>query len=132
MDFRKVVYASSFNKSEKNSFLKFKKFIKHFLPEIHLVLIRSTTFFSTPKILQEEALKDYAALCQPFTCHTHIFKDFTIEHGIRVFAEKLAADLIVVANHNRHPLKRMFAGSNVEALINHADLPVLSIDYEEE
>ncbi len=130
VDFKKVVYASSFNESDKDAFLKFKKFIKHFLSEIHLVLIRSTTLFNTPKVLQEEALKDYAALCQPLTCHTHIFKDFTIERGIRVFAEKLEADLIVIANHNRHPLKRMLVGSNVEALINHADLPVLSIDYD--
>ncbi|MBK7409888.1 MAG: universal stress protein [Saprospirales bacterium] len=40
------------------------------------------------------------------------------------------ADLIGISNHERHPLKRILVGSNVEALINHSKLPVLVIDYE--
>ncbi len=130
--FNKVIYASSFNTAEKVAFLKFKDFIKHFLPEIHLVTIHNSAFLDGPRILQKEVLEDYKELCKPFTAHTHIIDDFTIDGGIRLFAESIGADLVVVSNHYKRPLKRMLVGSNVEALVNHANMPVLTIDFPEE
>lgn len=132
VDFNKVVFASSFNENERGAFLKFKKFIKHFLPEIHLVAVHTSTIFDPPYTVTKEAMEDFKALCQPFSCKIHIFKDFTIDRGIRTFADEIGAQLIGISNHHRHPLKRMLVGSNVEALINHADVPVLTIDYSKE
>lgn len=131
VDFNKVIYASSFNETEKIAFLKFKDFIKHFLPEIHLVTIHSSGFLDGPLILQKEVLKDYVELSKPFTAYPHIVNDFTIDGGIRKYANRIDADLIVVANHYKRPLKRMLVGSNVEALVNHANMPVLTIDFPE-
>ena len=130
--FNKVIYASSFNLTEKVAFLKFKDFIKPFLPEIHLVTIHNSEFLDGPLILQNEVLKDYAELSKPFTAHTHIVEHFTIDGGIRLLAENIGADLVVVSNHYKRPLKRMLVGSNVEALVNHANMPVLTIDFPEE
>lgn len=129
LNFDKVVFASNFNQSERAAFLKFKAFVKPFLPEIHLVMVHTASLFDPPYILSQEAMKDFQALCEPFESHIHIYKDFTIEKGIRALSEDLDAKLIVVSNHFRHPLKRMVVGSNVEALVNHANLPLLSIDY---
>ena len=129
LDFDKVIYASSFNEAEKVAFLKFKDFIKHFLPEIHLVTINHSGFLDGPLILKKEVLKDYVELSKPFTAHAHIIDNFTIDGGIRLFADSIDADLVVVANHYKRPLKRMLVGSNVEALVNHADMPVLTIDF---
>ncbi len=129
--FNKVIYASSFNVAEKAAFLKFKDFIKHFLPEIHLVTIHNSAFLDGPRILQKEVLKDYQELSKPFTAHTHIVENYTIDGGIRFFAESIGADLVVVSNHYKRPLKRMLVGSNVEALVNHASIPVLTIDFPE-
>ena len=58
-----------------------------------------------------------------------MIQDLSVEHGIRVFAEELGADLIAISNHERHPVRRILRGSTVEALVNHAAIPVLSIDY---
>jgi nucleotide-binding universal stress UspA family protein len=131
LDFSKVVFASSFNENEKAPFLRFKDFVKHFLPEIHLVAIHTSSMFDPPYILSREAMESFKELCHPFTCHTHIFRDFTVERGIRSFAEEMGAQLVGISNYNRHPIKRVLMGSNVEALINHSTLPVLSIDYVE-
>jgi len=131
VDFNKVIYASSFNLAEKEAFLKFKDFIKHFLPEIHLVTIHNSEFLDGPISLQIEVLKDYVALSKPLTAIPHIVDDFTVDGGIRHFANKVDADLVVVSNHYKRPLKRMLVGSNVEALVNHANMPVLTIDYPE-
>ncbi len=129
VDFRKVVYASSFNRNDKAAFLKFKDFVKHFIPEIHLVAVQTSSLLDPPLIVQKEAMEDYKKLAAPFDCHIHILRDFSIDKGVRFYSEEIDADLVSISNHYRHPLKRIFVGSNVEALVNHSDLPVLSIDY---
>jgi len=131
LDFSKVVFASSFNEDEKEAFLRFKEFVKYFIPEIYLVAVHTSTFFEAPYSVTKEAMEDFRALSHPFKCHIHIFKDFTVDSGIRAFSESIDADLIGISNHHRHPVRRMLTGSNVEALVNHAEVPVLSIDYPE-
>ncbi|MEL7120493.1 MAG: universal stress protein [Bacteroidota bacterium] len=131
IQFDKVVFASNFNENEKEAFLQFKDFVKHFIPEIHLVAIHTSSFFDPPYVLSKHAMEDFKELCHPFDCKTHVYRDFTIEKGIRTFSEELGAKLIGISNVHRHPLKRIVAGSNVEALINHSTLPVLSIDFVE-
>ncbi len=131
--FKNVVFASNFDADEKVAFLKFLDFIKWFTPEtIHLLAINVSDWFKQPSFLMREAMKDFKALCPDFNCKSHFYRDFSVDAGIRHFAEDIDADLIVISNHKRHPLKRLFSGSSVEALVNHCDTPILSIDFEEE
>lgn len=130
VNFDKVVFASSFHQNERAPFMKFKDFVKHFVPEIHLVEIHTSSLLDPPYFLSHEAMEEFRSLCTPFRCETHIHRNFNVERGIRAFAEEVGAKLIGISNHHRHPLKRMLIGSNVEALINHSSIPVLSIDYE--
>lgn len=129
-NFDKVVFASSFLENEREPFLKFKDFVKHFVPEIHLVEVHTSSLLDPPYFLSHEAMEEFRSLCAPFRCETHIHRNFNVERGIRTFAEEIGAKLIGISNHHRHPLKRMLIGSNVEALVNHSSIPVLSIDYE--
>ena len=130
-EFKNVVFASSFVESEKESFVEFLDFIKKFKPEkIHLVGINTAGWFGMDSLRMERSMVEFQGLCPISKCVTHLVNDVSIEEGIRHFAEEINADLIAISNHNRHPLKRIFSGSNVEALVNHSDLPVLSIDFE--
>jgi nucleotide-binding universal stress UspA family protein len=129
VNFDKVVFASSFHENEREAFLRFKEFVKPFVPEIHLVEVHTSSLFDPPYILSREAMEEFRGLCAPFRCETHIFRNFSVDQGIRTFAEKIGAKLIGISNHHRHPLRRMLTGSNVEALVNHSEIPVLSIDY---
>lgn len=128
LDFEKVVFASNFNPGDMKAFEYFKNFIKHFVPEVHLVAIR-TSPFDTPYPVQMEAMKPFETACAPLVCKSHVYQDISIDEGIRSFAKGLGAGLVAISNHERHPLKRMLVGSNVEMLVNHADLPVLTIDF---
>jgi len=130
VNFDNVDFASSFHENERAPFLQFKEFVKHFVPEIHLVEVHTSSLLDPPYFLSHEAMEEFRSLCAPFRCETHIHRNFNVERGIRTFAEEIGAKLIGISNHHRHPLKRMLVGSNVEALINHANIPVLSIDYE--
>ncbi len=128
VEFQKVVFASSFHQSEMESFQYFKNFIKQFVPEIHLVAIR-TSIFDTSCPDQLQAMKAFEKACSPLICHSHVYKDTSIDKGTRSFAQDIEADLVAISYHDRHPLKRMLVGSNVEAIINHSELPVLTIDF---
>jgi len=133
LDFDSIAYASNLNLDERNSMVVAKDFIKHFLPkEIHLLTIHTSEFFGGAYMIEQAAMDDCAKIFKPFKVKNHIYRDFTVGGGIQNFVAVKQPDLLIVSNHNRHPLKRMLIGSNVETLINHVDVPVLSIDYEVE
>ena len=128
IEFQNVVFASAFQESDMEAFKVFKNMVKHFIPQIHLVYINKS-IFDKPSTLQIEAMKPFSQECEPLKCQLHIYPDLSVDSGIRSFADKIGADLIGISYHERHPLKRMLIGSNVEAVINHAELPVLTIDF---
>ena len=127
--FEKVVFASSFREEELESFSKFKDFIAPFIPEIHLVYINSNPFFGQPFRHSVIGMEEFKKAAGPFKCYTHYFKNLTVDAGVRALAKEIGADLIAISNHSRKPVKRILSSSHVEALVNHAELPVLSIDY---
>ena len=132
-EFKNVVFASNFKDEEKASFQKFLEFIQKFKPEvIHLVAVNTLNSFTKSTEEMEEHLDEFAKQCKFSKCEKHIYPDLFVESGIRHFSEKVNADLIVISNHNRHPVKRIFSGSTVEALVQNSTLPVLSIDFSEE
>ncbi|MEL6866027.1 MAG: universal stress protein [Bacteroidota bacterium] len=126
---KKVVFASNFGEQDKPAFRYFLEFVKSFQPEIHLVAINTSGFFSQPYVLVKSSMADYEAMAKPLVCKSHFYRDFSVDAGIRNLSEEIGAQLIGISNQNRQPLKRMLVGSNVEALVNHADIPVLSIDF---
>ena len=127
--FRKMIYASSFNVEEQMAFQKWIELVKPDEPEIILVHIKNSVLFQAPETAVLSAMKDYAALAAPLACQTVIYAHDHIKKSIRAFAEDHQADAIVLSNHKRKPLKRLFKGSTVEALINQSTLPIWSIDY---
>ncbi|MCB0687209.1 MAG: universal stress protein [Saprospiraceae bacterium] len=128
--FEKVLFATNLGLADQEAFSHFLKFIKPFqVKEIHLLTVDTPGFFTQPRVLVEERQQDFKKMATAYHCETHFAGNFTVEHGIRKFAGDLGVDLIAVSNRERHPLKRIFAGSNVEMLANHSDLPVLSLDF---
>lgn len=97
--------------------------------EVHLLSIHTSGIFNPPQIVMQEALKDFAAITEGYTCKTHYYEDISVEAGIRHFTQEHRMDLIAIANHPRSPLRRIFSGNTVEMVVNHARVPVLSVDY---
>jgi len=130
---RSVVFASNFNTSDKRSFEYLLDFVKVFKPTIHLTQVNTSSWFGEPYVLVKEAMNDFKKIAEEkgMPCKTHFQRSWNIDAGIRHLAEELETDLIAISNEKRHPLKRIFVGSNVEALVNHANTPVLSIDFRE-
>jgi len=129
LSFSKVVFASNLATNDKSSLKRFLEFLKPFdVKEFHILAVDTFGFFSQPSILMLEALEDFKKLVIGIDCHTHFVSDYSTDSGIRNFAKNYNIDLIGISHTSRNPIKRLFQGSNVEMLINHADLPVLCLD----
>jgi nucleotide-binding universal stress UspA family protein len=130
VNFQNIVFASDFSSNEKVVFERFLDFIKGFSnPEIHLIIVNTGSFFSQPLILLHEGMTEFKKMAGDIPCTLHIESDFNVETGVDHFAHSIDADLIVISNYQRSKLKRLFVGSTVEALINHSEIPVLSLDF---
>lgn len=56
-----------------------------------------------------------------------IYNDATHERGIIDYAHEIEADLIVMHTHARKGLEHLLLGSVTEDVVNHADIPVMSV-----
>lgn len=132
MDFSRVLFATNLNVEDKDAFMHFLDFIKVFpVQEIHLLTIRTGSFFGAPQIVIDAAQEDFAEMAGEYEICIHEAQDFSVEHGIRKFAQANKIQLIAMSNLGNRPIKHFLRGSNVEMIINHADVPVLSIDFVE-
>jgi nucleotide-binding universal stress UspA family protein len=125
-----VVFASNFLGEAKENFERLFQFIKAFDAHIHLVkVITPDHFESTPyteKLMQEFIdewkLKNYT---------THIFNERTVHAGILEASKRVNADMIAMETHGRSGFARFVYGSQTESIVNHADIPVLSMKIKE-
>jgi len=132
VDFKKVVFASEFNLSDIPVFQKMIEMVNMDEPIIHLVMINTSSWFGQPAALSKAAMEGFKKYCYPLECHIHFYRDFNVDAGIRHLSEDIKADLVTISNHERRPIKRILTGSSVEALVNHSEIPVLSLDYRDE
>ncbi|MEZ4986035.1 MAG: universal stress protein [Saprospiraceae bacterium] len=129
--FPKAVFASGLLTEEQEVFTRFLQFSQLLgTQEVHILCIHTAGVFSPPRIVMQEALADFKALAADYDVSTHFYTDLSVEAGIRHFTEENTMNLIAISNHLRHPLKRIFNGNTVEMVVNHASIPVLSMDYE--
>ena len=130
VNFNKVLFASNLYSEEKEVLEHFLQFIKNFdVEDLHVMTVNTMGFFHQPRVLIMEALKEFQNIASGFNVKTHFYPDYSVEAGIRHFAEEKDLDLVAISNKKRNPLKRIFQGSNVEMLVNHLKHPVLCIDY---
>ena len=126
----KVAFVTSALQSEVESFERFLKAIVPFnITNIHIVTINQSSFFSEPYALVSNAQEKFADIAKSYNVQSHFYDDYSVESGVRHFVQDWDIDLVGISNHNRHLIKRVIQGSNVELILNHLNVPVLSIDY---
>ncbi len=126
LNFDKVLFASQFRSEDLPVFQKFKQLVEPFLPEIHLMRVHSNLLTARQDKLRAN-LAVFEQAAAPLAIHSHLVKSFSVDEGIRFLARELDVKLIGIGNDDRNPLRRMLIGSVVEALVNHAEVPVLAV-----
>jgi nucleotide-binding universal stress UspA family protein len=131
LTFKHIVFASDFRKSVQKPFSKLVEIAEKFQAHIHLVTIDVPTSFAVARPFSRGQVADFVALCgDAVKCSVHKQVDIGVEEGIESFARELPADLVAIAHYGEHPMLRLFTGSISEALVNHLDLPVLTLNVD--
>ncbi len=130
ISFEKAAFVTSLAKSEQTCFEQFLTIIRKLgVRELHLLTINTSSFFSEPYVMVSRAQQSFEKIASDMDIKCHFYSDYSVEAGARHFIQELGIDIVGISNHNRNPIKRIIQGSNVELMVNHIDIPVLSIDY---
>lgn len=130
LDFRRSVYVTDLGAHAKKGFQKFLQFLTLFpIEEINVLCINTSSFYAQPNVLVQSSLEELKSIAVELPVKTHFYKELTVDAGVRDFVLNNDIDLIGISNRKKNSLKRFFLGSNVEMIINHSNVPVLSIDY---
>ena len=129
-DVKEVVFASNFLGEAQENFERLFGFIKTFDAHVHLVkVITPDHFESTP--YTEKLIQEFIDEWKLTNYTTHIFNERTIHAGILEATKRINADMIAMETHGRSGFARFIYGSQTEGIVNHADVPVLSMKIQE-
>ncbi len=126
--FKNVVYVTGHDVQDIEGFKKLLEFLRPFeIDTLHLLTIKSSDSFFQPSVMVYEGFQELTELAGSYNCDVHFHKASSIDAGVRQFARDNNIDLIVMNNPGANPLRRALFGSNVEMVINHTDVPVLTL-----
>jgi nucleotide-binding universal stress UspA family protein len=124
-----AVFASNFELENLEPYKKAKVFADSFNAKMHMLYVNlpGNQFNSTLEIHEQMRVflnKVQVPLHKEFI---EIFNDYTIQEGVLNGAKKLKADLIIMPTHGRKGLSHFFNGSIGEDVVNHSEIPVLTL-----
>ena len=129
-DFSKVLFVTGLSPDDKEAFKRLMNFLEPFtIKELHILSIDLQGAFSNPRFLMVQLLKEFKDVASRYNTFTYFFSALTVDMGVRQFVEAHDIDLVAMSNHHEKPIKHALFGSNIERVVNHSDIPVLSIDF---
>jgi nucleotide-binding universal stress UspA family protein len=128
LEFRNIVFISNFEADALPAFRKVLDLGSLFDAHYHLLHIEDPGLFAAAQQRLEDATEPFIAECPPHRVTRHLFPHEDVEEAIMSYIKGLEADLVSAVHYGNEPLRRLFRFSLTEALINHLDVPVLSIN----
>ncbi|WP_019039591.1 universal stress protein [Psychroflexus tropicus] len=129
ININRVVFASNFELENVDAFKKAKKFANSFNADMHMLYVNMPgNQFSSTKEIHEQMRSFLKKVEMPLDKkNIEIFNDYSIQQGVLNGSEYLKADLIIIPTHGRKGLSHFFNGSIGEDVVNHSELPVLTL-----
>lgn len=124
---KKIVIPTDFSECANNAVEAGIELAKKMKAEIHLLYVNMPfQFKETDEI--EIAMQNFHKKCPRGTCSINIYNALNEERGIQKFAEKINADVIALTTHGKTGFIKMIAPSITESLVNHSNIPILSVN----
>lgn len=123
---REIVVPSDFKREVRHVMERFKDFQELFGARMHLVYINTPGAFESSSNLRQK-LEEVAQRYNLRNYTINVYNDVMEEDGILHFANDIRADLIMMATHGRTGLSHLLSGSIAEDLVNHTQIPVLTM-----
>lgn len=129
-DLKNIIFASNFYGEAKDNFNKLFNFIKLFDAHVHLVKVVTPDHFESTE-QTNKLIADFRDEWKIKNCSVHIVNESTVHAGIGFATDQIGADAIAMETHGRTGLSRFLYGSQTESVVNHAEIPVLSVKIED-
>ncbi|MFD0931366.1 universal stress protein [Psychroflexus salinarum] len=129
INIKNIVFASNFELENLEAYKKAKRFADSFDAKMHMLYVNlpGNQFSSTLEIHEQMRVFLNKVEMPLSKEHIEIFNDYTIQDGVINGSKKLNSDLIIVPTHGRKGISHFFNGSIGEDIVNHSDLPVLTL-----
>lgn len=124
---KNIVFASTFEEDVNLPFQKIIAFADLMNAQIHLLYVNMPFQFKET----DEAEANMQAFLEKYprgNCTINIFNALNEERGIQKFAKNINADVIALTTHGKTGFMKMISPSITESLINHSDIPILSVN----
>ncbi|MCB0409327.1 MAG: universal stress protein [Flavobacteriales bacterium] len=126
-EIKNIVFASDFEKDVHFPFRKIIEFADLMKAQIHLLNVNMPFHFNETDET-ESKMDSFLKKCPRGTCTINIYNALNEERGIEKFSKKIKADVIAMTTHGKTGFMKMIAPSITESLVNHCDIPILSIN----
>ncbi|MDO8966214.1 MAG: universal stress protein [Algoriphagus sp.] len=123
--FRKIAFATVFNKAGKVAFEKMLPLAKIFKTSIHLLYVNTPAHF-TNSSKSDRDMAEFGKGHEQFVIHRHVYNHEDAEKGIMEFCEKNGIQLLGIVSGERGHASSYVIGTT-ETLIFKSDLGILSI-----
>lgn len=123
-----ILFATDFSKETEYVLRAISRIADLFGAKLVLTkIITPAKFESTMET--EKQTESFRMKSELYNYSTHIYYARDKEDGIRQVADRLGANMIALGTHGRHGLAHLFKGSIAESVVNHASLPVLTLNF---
>lgn len=121
-----IVFATNLTDDQSRLVDSIKKISDMTGADVHLLKVNTPNHFFTQRQLEEE-FKKFAKKYDLESAATHVYNEATEEDGILYFAEDLGNCMVAMGTHGRTGLLHLLSGSIAEDLVNHANMPVMTV-----
>ena len=122
--------ASDFKETDKMKLDLLSSIVKADDLEVHLLGV-TTPLEPEDKEAVEKRITDLATKCNLDTYVSKVLYNKDIVEAIKDHSEKIEADLVLMYTHGYTGVKQWFHNSISESVVNHSDLPVLILKFDE-
>ena len=129
-DLKKVMIASDFKETDKMQLDLLTTFLNKDEIEVHLVGV-TTPLDPEEKSEVEKRILDFADHANLDSYESEILYNKDIVRAITEHSKKVDSDLILMYTHGYTGIKQWFHNSIAESVVNHANLPVLTLKFDQ-
>lgn len=128
-ELNEVVFVTNLDREDLHAFKNFVQFVDLFdVKKIYVLKINLESFITAKLDENERIIDEFRATLKSHNHSFEFYSDYSVDIGLRRFIQNKKVDLIGISHLNRNPIKRIFLGSTVEMIVNHSEVPVLTID----
>jgi len=123
---KNIVFATNGEEGAKAAVGIITEFQEAFGAVVHILNVNTPNNFYRNRTMSK-MLNDFAEHAGMKNYTINIYNDANEEDGILNFSEDIKADMIIIGTHARTGLSRILSSNISEDVVNHSDLPVLTV-----